>query len=645
MLCRYTLLTALGLFVALGASASAVGSPSRAVGPRDGNDEPMDMTTPSSHPHNTHHPEPLLELNETEILRWHAPDPLSYWSHDFEILGETNTNWRGLMGLHTFGMCLAFFILLPVGISLRSVKSRWHGAAVVAFTIVAAISSIAGSLYKKLTGDLYEGSVHGRGGFLVLALAAILTICDSLSFFRRALAFLRRPDRRNIRLFLQSVVLNQIDRSAFQYASLVREETDEYIEAKLLHEDLQESDTSRFSVAVGTSRTSPSEWVNGVQQDWPQSAASHSTFVNPLHGRHPSFASNHSDDTLHNPSSFHRTDSNDIHDSHEQASLLSRIWRAAFSTAEHCLVILAFTQLLSGITVYTGICRQYYINGCMAHLIKGSIFWCYGLLTFARYLGAWASLGWAWNRLPAPRAQRVPSAEAVESFVIFLYGATNVWMERFGAIPGSPFTTKQLQHISIAVMFWFAGMLGLALESRTLRRWLSSPVQSAIKSNAQVAQPPSYSGSFNPFPALVIGVTGVAMSAHHQTYLFQVQIHALWGFFLAGFAVLRCLTYFFLWLRPPHSVLPSRPPTEAMASFFLACGGMTFIFSTEQITFAAMRRQMDDVMFIFNFTVALTCLAFCWVMSIVSFKAWAVYRNHTTAPCSILRKSLFHDGS
>ena len=73
----------------------------------------------------------------------------------------------------------------------------------------------------------------------------------------------------------------------------------------------------------------------------------------------------------------------------------------------------------------------------------------------------------------------------------------------------------------------------------------------------------------------------------------QVQIHALWGNLLVAFAVLRCLTYFFLWLGPPKSMLPSRPPTEALGSFFLACGGLVFIFSTEEITIAAMRRGRD----------------------------------------------------
>jgi hypothetical protein len=74
----------------------------------------------------------------------------------------------------------------------------------------------------------------------------------------------------------------------------------------------------------------------------------------------------------------------------------------------------------------------------------------YGVLTFARYLGAYADLGWAWNRRPGN--VKGPSAEMVECAVIFTYGITNTWMERFGAAPGDPYTVKQVQHISIAVM-------------------------------------------------------------------------------------------------------------------------------------------------------------------------------------------------
>jgi len=165
-------------------------------------------------------------------------------------------------------------------------------------------------------------------------------------------------------------------------------------------------------------------------------------------------------------------------------------------------------------------------------------------------------------------------------------------------------------------MFWFAGLVGMGIESKRVRKWLAASIFNSVATTSNIPQdtitePPSYGGSFNPFPALVIGVTGAAMAAHFQTYLFQVrrlrtiyfsalnvpsvqvQIHALWGNLLVGFSVLRCLTYFFLWLNPSRSILPSRPPTEALGSFFLACGGLTFMFSTEEVTLAAMRRGRD----------------------------------------------------
>lgn len=75
-------------------------------------------------------------------------------------------------------------------------------------------------------------------------------------------------------------------------------------------------------------------------------------------------------------------------------------------------------------------------------------------------------------------------------------------------------------------MFCFAGLIGMGIESPRIRKLLahsvfpSSPQSSDLPQEAMV-EPPSYSASFNPFPALVIGVTGAAMAAHMQTYLFQ----------------------------------------------------------------------------------------------------------------------------
>ena len=412
-----------------------------------------------------------------------------------------------------------------------------------------------------------------------------------------------------------------------------------------------DSDQPRSSQQPRDSRSPPKpvgfdEDPNAETVEW--SPASDTTAV-PIRF-HTSHHSISSDDTLHDI----------IPPSNSKKTWYRKVGSAVFATLERVLVFAGFLQLLTGIVVYTGGCRGDHVNICLAHLIKGGIFWCFGLLTFARFLGSFSELGWAWNRIPVARRKNVPAADFVESLIIFLYGITNTWMERFGAKPGDPYTTRQVQHISIAVslpfsnsgrptsfadqpsryphqvMYWFAGLVGMGLESKKFRRWLAAGSLASqyhynknrsLRVQDSVAEPPSYVASFNPFPAICIGTTGIAMAAHFQPYVFQVQIHALWGNLLAAFALMRCLTYFFLWLGPPRSTLPSRPPTEALAGFFLACGGLVFMFSTSDLTVAAMRQGRDDIMMVACLAVAVTCFALTWVMAVVSFNGWLKSRT------------------
>ncbi len=83
-------------------------------------------------------------------------------------------------------------------------------------------------------------------------------------------------------------------------------------------------------------------------------------------------------------------------------------------------------------------------------------------------------------------------------------------------------------------MFWFAGLVGMCIEAKRVRKWLAASIFNSAASSSNtprdaITEPPSYGFSFNPFPALVIGVTGAAMAAHFQTYLFQVR-HFLNGY-------------------------------------------------------------------------------------------------------------------
>ncbi|KAG8218789.1 hypothetical protein J3R82DRAFT_4464, partial [Butyriboletus roseoflavus] len=503
-----------------------------------------------------HSAQPKSEINETEILQWHLPTPPSYWSIDIQDRDPDVARFPALITLHALFMSLAFFVALPAGIALRSAKHSYHGLAVVSFYALSALGCATSSLYRKRTPDMYQGSTHSTHGYIVLLCGLTLSAAEIAAFFHSSLCFLHNSFQTHLEPILE-----------FEYSGLASEDPEEYDEIKPSH---------------AHDHPPLSEHVI-FDADSPRSAR-------------------HSDDTLR-----------DVVLTHiplPKQHLLRRVAQAAYATIERSLVFAAFGMVLSGVVVYTGGCRDSYINGCLAHLIKGGIFWCYGLFTFARFLGSHSELGWAWNVSPIGNAI---SAEFVESTIIFLYGITNTWMERFGAKPGDPYTTKQVQHISIAVMFWFAGLVGMGMESRRVRRWLAASATAALgrARPISIAEPPSYRASLNPFPALVIGVTGAAMSAHAQSYIFQVQIHQLWGWLLLGFSVLRCLTYFFLWLGPPNSVLPSRPPTEALGSFFLAMRWSDVHLRSRWLASAARRPNRPSIMMIVKIKVSIGELTDC----------------------------------
>ncbi|KAF7356185.1 hypothetical protein MVEN_00949800 [Mycena venus] len=569
---------------------SAVGASARYPGSSD-----LLVTSRDEHAH--HHAAPLLELNETEVTMHHQPTPPSYYTLDWEYSDPAQASDRrspALIITHSIFMALAFFVFLPMGeticIMLRSVKHPMHGVAVIAFYGSFFLACEASSAYKKFTPDMYPNASHARHGYYVLLLALMLTSIDIPNIIRRIFVSLKGSARAVLGSHQHS---NQGPEPDSEYVGLIggADGLDSVDGAKITHHAYHDLDNEDSDQELEST-----ELENHVRLN---SVFSSSAPLGPTAAR--------------------------------LIPILRRIAGAVYSIAERILFFAGFALLLSGVVVYTGGCRQNYINGCLAHLIKGSIFWCYGLVSFARFLGWNAAIGWAWNRTPAP-ASGYPTAEFVESTVIFLYGVTNTWMERWGANPGDPFTTKQIQHISIAVMFWFGGLLGMAMESRTLRKWLSGPSQDVEESAA------TYTASFNPFPALVVGVTGAVMAAHFQVYLFQVQIHQLWGNLLVAFAILRCLTYFFMWVAPPRLSaqleVSSRPPTEALGSFLLTtCGGLCFVFSAEEITIAAMRRGRDDIMMFAVVAVAITCLACCWVLCVVGFNGWLRMRAKRGGSC------------
>lgn len=224
-------------------------------------------------------------------------------------------------------------------------------------------------------------------------------------------------------------------------------------------------------------------------------------------------------------------------------------------------------------------------NG-LAHFIKGGIFFWYGLLTLGRWIGCWADLGWAWNvKPPTPVVSkwkaRAPTGEFTESSVIFLYGITNVFLEHLAG-SGKGWSATDMEHVSISIMFLGGGLCGMLFESKRIKKALNetilrSPINRPADANWRI--PDTQGVSLNPMPALVILLLGMMMGSHHQESMVSTMVHKQWGNLLVGFALARGATYLLLYLKPPSSYYPSRPPTEIIASFCLVAGGLIFMLS------------------------------------------------------------------
>lgn len=138
------------------------------------------------------------------------------------------------------------------------------------------------------------------------------------------------------------------------------------------------------------------------------------------------------------------------------------VLNVVYNIVDRVILPFGFVAIATGAVTYGGIMRSREIFNGLAHFIKGGIFFWYGILTLGRYVGCWADLGWAWNKKPSASIvgwkAKVPSGEATESFVIFLYGASNVFLEHLSGT-GKAWSATDLEHVSISVLFFGGGLV------------------------------------------------------------------------------------------------------------------------------------------------------------------------------------------
>jgi Protein of unknown function (Ytp1) len=174
----------------------------------------------------------------------------------------------------------------------------------------------------------------------------------------------------------------------------------------------------------------------------------------------------------------------------------------------------------------------------------------------------------------------------------------------------------------------------MLIESNRVRDWLHTyifllPARNDLhpeKSTSLQFPPKSYSFSMNPIPALIFLLLGLMMSSHHQDSIVSTAVHKQWGMLLVSFALARAVTYILVYLSPPTSLFPSRPPSELISAFCLISGGLIFMASTKDIIHIM---EEHDLMAMFIFTVCMGFTAFlmAYEILVMAVKGWAIRRE------------------
>ncbi|PKX88397.1 Ytp1 family protein [Aspergillus novofumigatus IBT 16806] len=188
-----------------------------------------------------------------------------------------------------------------------------------------------------------------------------------------------------------------------------------------------------------------------------------------------------------------------------------------------------------------------HLGQCLAHFIMGSAFIAYGIMLTILLL-----VGQFW----LPRTGR--SQEFFDSLVIAAWGCVNTFTEHRW---GEPWGHNDLQHTSMGIVWWCAGLLGI---------WMSRKRNGRPKRNL--------------IPAVVILLTGCAMSAHPQTLMISTLIHSIFGYTLMAAGFTRIVEIAFV-LKDKNTVsLDGADPSsfQYLPPFLLYVSGFLFMGATEE---------------------------------------------------------------
>ncbi|KAF2169944.1 hypothetical protein M409DRAFT_64357 [Zasmidium cellare ATCC 36951] len=212
--------------------------------------------------------------------------------------------------------------------------------------------------------------------------------------------------------------------------------------------------------------------------------------------------------------------------------------------------IAIWAQFLLGGIASQGFCRNDHLGQCAAHFIMGSAFIAYGIMLTIILLN-----GQAW--LAGTRR----SQEFWDSLIITLWGFVNTFTEHRW---GHPWAKNDLDHTSIGILWFAAGLVGM---------WLSRDRQGRPQRNL--------------IPAVVIILTGWAMGAHPQDLMMSRLVHSTFGYILMSAGGARIIEIAFVLkarttpidLEGGHTEINS---FQYLPPFLLCAAGFLLMGATEE---------------------------------------------------------------
>ena len=180
----------------------------------------------------------------------------------------------------------------------------------------------------------------------------------------------------------------------------------------------------------------------------------------------------------------------------------------------------------------------------------------------------------------------------------------------------------------------------MLIESKRVRNLLNSAFATSKEAQGfgqpldAFRAPKTYGFSTNPMPAIILLLLGLLMSGHHQISPVSTMMHKQWGMLFLGAALARGVSYILVYISPPTSHLPSRPPSEVVVAFCLISGGLLFQGSASDII-TGMEMYELHAMFLFTIAMGFTSFLMAWEVTVLAIKGWAVRREQQSQPLSV----------